>query len=271
MTITTMDGLVAALGASQDQKLFFPSATNVAGGFINLNQAVTSSFGIMAAPTAAGSGGKTYSRTSETTGFPRFNNPGGGNTQYVGRLGLTMATAGSLHLYDLLWACSGLVGNSASAQNITGFAGMPTRNSTGAGCEIWVGCSSAIGATAHNVTVSYTNSGGTSGRTTVSTAGIASMPANRMYQLPLQSGDDGVQSIASLTLSASSGTAGNLWLLILQRIASGGSAVPNVPAGQDFAQLGFPDIAADTTPIFVHQGSTTSSGIIMGNLSIVEG
>ena len=55
--ITTMDRLVAALGVSQDHKLFFPSATNVAGGLVNLNQAVTSSFGTMAVPTAFGSGG----------------------------------------------------------------------------------------------------------------------------------------------------------------------------------------------------------------------
>ena len=55
--ITTMDQLVAALGVSQDQKLFFPSAPNVAGGWVNLNQAVTSAFGMMAVPTAFGSGG----------------------------------------------------------------------------------------------------------------------------------------------------------------------------------------------------------------------
>jgi hypothetical protein len=272
MAITTMDGLVNAIGnASQDQKLFFPSATNVAGGWINLNQAVTSSFGIMATPTAAGSGGKTYNRTSETTGFPRFNNPAGGLTQYIGRLGATFATAGTLHIYDLLWACSGLVGNVATAQNVTSFSGMPTRNTTGTGCEIWVGCSSAIGATAHNVTVSYTNQAGTAGRTTVSTAGIASMPANRMYQLPLQSGDTGVQSIQSMTLSASSGTAGNLWLLILQRQAGISAAVPNVATTLDFAGLGMPIVADNETFVFVHQGTTTSSGIIMGLMNVIEG
>lgn len=39
MTITTMDGLVAALGASHDRQLFFPSATNVAGGWVILTSA----------------------------------------------------------------------------------------------------------------------------------------------------------------------------------------------------------------------------------------
>ncbi len=270
MAITTMDGVVAALATAQDQKLFFPSATNVAGGWVNLNQAVTSGFGIMATPTAFGSGGTTYNQSSFSTGFPRWS-AGSGTTTYVGRAGLTMATAGSVHVYDLCWACSGFVGNSNTAQNVVSFSGLPSRHSGGVGLEIWVGCSSAIGATAHNVTVSYTNQAGTSGRTTVSTAGITSMPANRMYQLPLQSGDTGVQSIQSLTLSASSGTAGNLWLLVMERYVGMSCPVPNVGRNYDFAELGLPTPSDEACLLFVHQGTTTSSGIIIGQLDIIQG
>jgi hypothetical protein len=271
MAITTMDGLVSALGTAQTQHLFFPSATNVAGGWINLNQAVTSSFGIMAVPTAFGSGGKTYNRTSETTGFPRFSNPGGANSQYIAQMTTNMATAGTVHIYDLCWAASGFSGTSTTAQSVVGFSGLPTRHSTGEDLEIWLGCSSATGATASNITVQYTNSAGTSGRNTVSTAMITSMPANRMLQLPLQSGDNGVQSIQSLTLSASTATAGNLWLLLVERYASVACPVANVGVTADFASLAMPKISAETTPLFIHQGTTTSSGIIMGIMSIVEG
>lgn len=270
MTITTMDGLVAAMAASQDQQLFFPSATNVAGGWINLNQLVTSSFGIMATPTAFGSGGTTYNQSSFSTGFPRWT-ANGSATPYVGRVGAAFATAGTVHLYDLMWACSGFVGNSTSAQNVASFSGMPSRRSTGLGCEIWIGCSSAIGATAHNVTVGYTNQSGTGSRTTVSTAGVASMPSGRMYQVPLQSGDTGVQSVQSLTLSASSGTAGNLWVLVMDRIASFSAPVVNIGNSYDFAALGLPSIADESCLLFVHQGTTTSSGIIMGQLSVIQG
>ena len=269
--ITTMDQLVAALGVSQDQKLFFPSATNVAGGWVNLNQAVTSSFGIMAVPTAFGSGGQAYNRTSQSTGFPKFTNPAGGNAQYVGRVGLTMATAGTIHLYDLVYAASGFSGASAAAQSIVGFPSLPSRVAGGEGLELWIGCSAAIGATAHNVTVQYTNSQGTAGRNTVSTAGIASMPANRMYQVPLQSGDTGVASVQSLTLSASSGTAGNLWVMLLDRIASIACPMPNVGVSADFASLALPVIGAEACPLLAHQATATSSGIIMGQMSIIEG
>lgn len=270
MAITSMDGIAAGLASAQDLKVFFPSATNVAGGFVNLNQAVTGGFGIQAAPTAFGSGGKTYSQSTETTGFPKWTAAGGGITNYIARWGQTMATAGSVIVYDLCWACSGLSGNTTGAQSVVGFSGLPTRHSTGANLEIWVGCSSAIGATAHNVTVSYTNQAGTAGRTTVSTAGIASMPANRMYQLPLQSGDTGVQSIQSMTLSANSGTAGNLWLLIMERYTMISCPVPNVGVILDFAALGLPTPSNEACLLFQHQGTTTSSGLILGQMDIIQ-
>lgn len=270
MSILTMDNLVAALGTSQDQKLFFPSATNVAAGLINLNQAVTGGFGIMAAPAAIASGGTAFSQSNFSTGFPRWTANGATKT-YVGRWGSTLATVGTLHLYDLLFAASGFSGASASAQTITSPAALPTRNSTGSGAELWIGCSSAIGATAHNVTVQYTNQANTSGRNSVSTAGIASMPANRLYQVPLQSGDTGIKSVQGLTLSVSSGTAGNLWVLVMNRIASLAGTVANVGITLDFAQLALPNIDDESCLVFVNQGSTTSSGVIMGQMSVLQG
>lgn len=270
MAITTMDGLVSALGTGKDQQLFFPSATSFTGGWLNLNQAVTSSFGIMAAPAAIGSGGTAFVQSAFSTGFPKWS-AGSGTQAYLGRFALSMATANTIHVYDLLYAASGFVGNSATAQTITSPASMPTRNSTGQGAEIWIGCSSAIGATAHNVTVQYTNQAGTSGRNTVSTAGIQSMAANRMYQVPLQSGDTGVTSVQGLTLSASSGTAGNLWVMVLDRLCSIAVPIPNVGVSADFATLGMPAIDDNACLMFSLQGTTTTSGIVMGQLSVIQG
>ena len=269
MAIDQIDKLWAALGNSQDQKLFFQSATNVAGGWVNLNQAVTGGFGIMATPTAYGSGGTTYNQSSFTTGFPRWTANGATST-YIGRGAITLATAGSVHLYDMLWACSGFSSIVTTAQSVVSFSGMPSRSGT-TGHEIWIGCSSATGATASSITVQYTNQSGTSGRNTVSTAAIASWPGNRMTQVPLQSGDTGVQSIQSFTFSASTGTAGNVWLMVLDRIASIGSPVANVTVGADFAAMGFPKIDDQSCLTFISQGTTTSTGIMMGQLSIVQG
>jgi phage tail sheath gpL-like len=96
------------------------------------------------------------------------------------------------------------------------------------------------------------------------------MPANRMYQLPLQSGDTGIQALASITLSASSGTAGNLWALIMKPVATIPLPLVNVGSVQDFAALGLPLIDDESCLAYIHQATTTSSGIILGTFDVVQ-
>jgi hypothetical protein len=266
-----MDGLVAALGTSQDQKLFFPSGTTVAGGWLNLSTVGSTSFGTLATPTAFGSGGSTYTQTAGTAGYPIWSAATGGASTYLGRSEATFATAGTLFIYDLLWGCSGFSGTSTTAQSVVSFSGMPTRNTTGAGAEIWVVDFTATGATASNITVQYTNQASVSGRNTVSTAMIASMPAGRMFQVPLQSGDTGVSSVQSVTLSASTGTAGNFGVLVMNRESVIGSAVPNTNVVLDFASTGMPKLSDSAVLMFVCQGTATSTGIITGQFDIIQG
>lgn len=270
MAITTMDGLVAALGTSSNQNLFFPSATNVAGGYVWMNYAVTSAFGILAIPGSYTTGGTTYNQSSGLAGYPKWT-ANATVTPYIARLGATFATAGTIHLYDMYWACSGFSGIVTTAQTVTNFSGLPTRVGNGDGAEIWIYCTTATGSTASNITVQYTNSAGVSGRNTVATAHITSMPAFRMYQVPLQSGDLGVKSIQSITLSASTGTAGSFGVIIMDRLGGVSSPVTNVVNILDFAALGLPAINDNSCLGFIHQGTTTSSGIIMGSLNIAQG
>lgn len=270
MAITTMDGLVAALGASQDQKLFFPSGTNAAGGWVNLNRLVTGSFGQLAAPALFSAGGTTQNQGA-AAGYPKWSAAAGGQLSYIGRLGSTFATAGAVHIYDEQWSCTGFSGIVTTAQAVVGFSGLPARAGTGVGNELWVFSTTATGATASNITVQYTNSSGVAGRSTVSTAMIASMPAGRMFPVRLQSGDVGVQSVQSVTLSASTGTAGSFGVAILDRVASFGSAMANVSSVSDFAALGMPTVSDSAVLVFVHQATTTSSGIILGQMSVIQG
>lgn len=270
MAITTMDEVVSALSISNQVNLFFPTAPNVSGGLVNLNQIITSSFGQMSPPSSYESGGTTYNQSTKSVGFPKWT-ANGSKSAYVGRWSSSFTTIGTVHLYDLLWSCSSFSSIVTTAQSVVGFSGMPTRNSTGLGAEIWIGCNGSTGATASNVTVQYTNSSGVSGRNTVSTAMIASMPIGRMFQVPLQSGDVGVQSIQSITFSASTGTAGSVQIFVLDRIASIGGSPSNVGVVQDFVSLGMPLIYDESCLMFISQGSTTSTGIIMGQLTIMHG
>jgi hypothetical protein len=122
---------------------------------------------------------------------------------------------GVLQLIDMQGYWPGISTNSASAQILSG---TPTlRYTNGEGCQMYFVSTSASGATAHNIAVSYTNSAGTSGRSLrLTTAMIASAIAGHISHsgnaannhgpwLPLAAGDLGVQNVASVTFSAASG------------------------------------------------------------------
>ena len=79
----------------------------------------------------------------------------------------------------------------------------------------------AVGTTASDITVSYTNQDGTSGRTSPTTTftvtgNVDDSAIGQLYILPLQEGDTGVRSVQSVTLSGSTGTAGNFGITLLK-------------------------------------------------------
>jgi hypothetical protein len=89
---------------------------------------------------------------------------------------------------------------------------------------------SAIGGTATTVTVSYTNQAGVLGRTTAIQAigGSGNSTAGRLIFLPLQAGDTGVRSVESVTLAATTGTAGNIGVTLFKIL--GAVCVDNIQA-----------------------------------------
>lgn len=269
MAITTMDGLVSALGTGQTLNIWLPSATTVSGGILWINRATANSFGQLAQPTAASSGGQTYSSNSGA-GYPSWTAATGGNTSYLGFLSASSNQTSNIILYDTWWACSGFSGTSTTLQSVTGFSGLPTRAGTGAGGEIWMYVNTAIGATTATVTVTYTNSAGVGSRTTTFTT-IASQPANRMIQMTLQSGDVGVQSIQSVQLNTSTTTTGNWGLVIMERITNIPFQTLNVGINYDFASIGMPTIDDNTCLSFIGQGTTTNTGNNLVALKVIQG
>lgn len=193
----------------------------------------------------------------------------GGENLFLGQVSLGMQTVGTLVLYDRLWATSGLSGTVTTAQTV-GTGTLP-RYTTGDGVELWLEWYTATGSTPATVTSSFTNQAGTSGQTTTSFALPASVPANRMYQLQLPSGSTGVRSCESVTLSASTLTAGDFGVTLLKRLAT----IPVQVAGSgqtiDFFQLGKLNLASSTATLpslwFMILPSTTTTGVISGQVS----
>jgi hypothetical protein len=80
---------------------------------------------------------------------------------------------------------------------------------------------SALGATPQTATMVYTNSAGTGSRTSEAApiGGSSDDAANHLIFMSLQSGDVGIRSVESVTLSGSTGTAGAFGVTLLKPLA----------------------------------------------------
>jgi len=161
---------------------------------------------------------------SSGNGTTIFGIPHGGNvstdTKHLLNMsaltGISTGVPAQLMLIDLQGYWPGISTNSATLQTLTG---TPTlRYTNGAGCRLFFVQTTASGATAHNISLSYSNSTPTSGRSLpVTVACTASAIAQHITHsgtaannygpfLPLASGDTGVSTVANITFSAASGS-----------------------------------------------------------------
>lgn len=157
----------------------------------------------------------------------------GGNvstdTKHVLNVGAVTAVAtgvpSTLMLADLLLYYPGINMNVATLQTLTNGVSLP-RYTTGDGVRAFLEITATTGATAHNLSYSYTDEGGTAGSVnpvTVACTASAIVPhlthsgtaANNYGPfLPLASGDRGIRSVQSVQLSAASGAAGTAALVL---------------------------------------------------------
>lgn len=146
--------------------------------------------------------------TGPVTGGLPYPNPASGNSYIAGWRGRMRSqfNGGLVWLCDRLWHNGGYTITSTSAQNST-TPTWPARDANGStngeGVFLAVEVSAATGAGTPTITISYTNSAGTAGRSATNIQNtIASTAAAGVYLIGLQSGDLGVRSVQSLTLSA---------------------------------------------------------------------
>ena len=266
MAITTLDQLTSALdSAKQSLNLYKVSATTKGAATSFSLWTVAGNPGAGIAPTAA-SGAVT---SSTTAGAMTFANPASGKT-YLGKVAIASSVVGTLMIYDRLVHTGALSGAVATAQTVNSVA--LTRSTTGAGVGLWCEVYTATGATAANLTVSYTNQAGTASRVSTAIAFPVSPVAGQMFQIPLASGDTGVRSVQTATLSASTGAAGAFGFTLLKKIATVPITLANSGATLDFAALGLPaidDNACISSAVALCSGTT--SGIIMASMDLVQG
>jgi hypothetical protein len=265
MTISTMDGLVAALATSQKLPFYIPSITSAGSSFYAMNFAANCSFGTLSLPAAASAGGTSYT-SQPGAGALSWTAASGGNISYISRVAIAASQAGTLLGYDLLWACQGFSSGTSGAQNVTGFASLPSRASSAA--ELYFIAYAAWPATSPTLTVTYTNQFGVSGRTAAIPISPSS-PAYRVLPIALMAGDS-VQSIQSVSLSTTSGAV-NFGLLLVNRLFTAPDPSANIGITQDFTGTGLPAVSDSAVVMMVLMASTTTSGYIFGSLDIAQG
>jgi len=208
--ITTYDGIINARGGGKgfDVSLSKASITTVATAYSTLFRA--GGFPVAGTYTNI-PGGAEHTRAS--TGAWSFGlvNPTSPDKKYLLSLGYAHgSTVNMIVLVDLLVAAGNINANVTGNQTINSVA--LTRYTNGNGVMMTFDVTTALGATASNLTVnSYTDQGGTAAQTTPAVAMTTSAIANRLQPtalgpfMELASGDFGVRSVETLAFSSAMG------------------------------------------------------------------
>lgn len=151
---------------------------------------------------------------------------------------------------------------------------LPSRDANGnrSGEEVYVGVevSSNVGAGTPTLTLNYTNSSGVGNRSGTNIIATAASPVkNSFYELGLQEGDTGVQTIQSFTLSAT-WTSGTIHL-VAYRVLARLPVVASVPSAIDMLTSGFPRLYDNSVPYIMFLPSTTTSSNVSGNVVFTQG
>lgn len=157
--------------------------------------------------------------TRTTTGAMHIEDPAAGYVSRLDRIALAAAISGTvLCLYDRLVHTSGLSGTIGTPQSVNSVA-ITRPDALGEDVELWLEWYGATGSTPRTVSATYTNQAGTGSRTTPSIDFPVSPVVGQMLRLPLQDGDLGVRSVQSVTLSGSTGTAGDFGVTLARTLS----------------------------------------------------
>ena len=218
--------------------------------------------------------------TRTTTGAVHFPTPQGSNNSFLMGMGFNLSATQGILLMDVLSWQGGLSGTVTGAQTTNLPTAALTRYTTGEGVLLGLACWTATGSTAVNVTASYTNQAGTSGKTTSSVNfwgggwGIVTgaPTATQIQFLPLATGDYGVRAVASVTLSASTLTAGNFGVILVKPLA-----MLSIPTSSTTAEIEYivqttmmPEIQDDAFLAWAGGMSVTTAFDSWGYLNILQ-
>lgn len=200
---------------------------------------------------------------------------------YLSKVEFNNSVLSRLALFDLLWkggAYAFTAGTTSLSAQPAISGRCPDTNGAvfGNGVEIWIEVSTAfVTGTSWQVQVTYTNSAGTTGRTSIISAAqaVAALTLGKMFQMALQAGDSGVQKIESVivTNGGTAMTAGAFNVLLMRPLWTSGR-VPIANGGDihDMLKTGMP-IVYSTSAFFLQVfADSTASGTPEINFEIAS-
>lgn len=206
-----------------------------------------------------------------------------GALQIVNGSGVLGIAAAAMNLGATVIICDrlshqgGLSGTVTTAQTTNLPTSALTRYTDGVGVMMGLTIYTQIGATGTTVAASYTNQAGTSGQTTPSVVfgGTGFREANRIIMMPLAVGDTGVQAVASVTVTATTGTAGAFGVTLFKPLyaivagnATGGHHVVDLISGNTGG--GLPEVVDDACLFAIAMVGNNQNSNAIGSLFLTE-
>lgn len=262
MAITTLSSLISA----KRHPVVFNNTASTG------NSAITSRFNSTGEPSGTLAGTSTAAGVvpvGGTAGYPFIEPFDGSNHGYLGNLLATNSVISRLVIFDRLFVAGAYAFNA----NVT-LASQPSYasrvpDSNYSGLELWVEVVTAITGTL-TISVGYTNQAGTNSRSTGAVSFGATRPANSCFPFPLQSGDDGIQQVNSVTSTVS--TAGTFNIMVLRRLGE-----INITSANSYGRVSvmdgdfLPRVYADSALYLLTYNTVGGTGIVNLKADILEG
>lgn len=273
---TSLSDLISeATSGGKSQQLLFQKAPTT--GTTVGNAVVARNIGNL--PAARGTGGTSgtgVKATRATTGALKFANPTGGDQTHLTNISLQASAVSSLLLMDVLWDMT--YNHASSTSTAVDSANRPDRYQTAAlapGNFISGEITSALSATAHNLTVTYVDDAGNTAEAAAAYAAPVSAVALRtptvagQWFVPLNSPDAGARYLTNIAQSTITSVTGTTTWFVAHPLALVPVYIANVPFFfdginsafsleriYDDACLGF------MTPAIAATGTITYNGLI---------
>lgn len=271
MALTTRDGIIAGLASNSDRILFDKASLSsaAAGQLFSLWTATGMPTNGVTPSTAAVC-------TKALAGSVSFANQTAPATSYLDWLWLAFGNANTgVEIHDRIAHMGGLSGTVITAQGALDLAALaPAADRIGAtdysDVQWWLEIYTALGATGVNATVAVTYNDNSTGNLAVIALGTTPR-AGRLYPLLSASPGKFIKAVTGVTLSATTGTAGNFGITATRSRTTLGSMVANFPVVADWAQTGHCVVPNDSCLQLIMLCSTTTTGTVRGAGKITHG